>query len=469
MAHILVVEDEQILAKNLADALRYAGHDVSVHGSAEPVADKLDEINPDLALVDLRLPGMSGLDLLHQWRAKGARTPVCIMTAHGNIETAVEAMKAGADDFLTKPIDLKELALVVAKLLQHQRVVDSLDYFKSRERATSGVATLLGPSPQMEEIRGKVTRLARSTAIAGEFPPSVLITGETGTGKDLLARAIHYEGPRAAMPFVHVNCTAVPDELFEAELFGHVKGAFTSAQSTKKGLMEIADGGTIFFDEIGHMKTSLQSKLLTALEHRTLRPVGGTKERKVNVHVISATNRDLQTAIDIGEFRSDLFHRLRVVPIEMPPLRGRAEDIKLLALYFLDMYRSRFGSLADRLCEEAMEMLQEHDWPGNVRELSHLMENVVLMSDSAVIQPQHLPLTPARTQAKMELELQPSAQRLVIDFDSGKPVLEDLEYQVIKAALEYSGRNLSRAARMLGITRDAVRYRVNRYEGEKPE
>ncbi|GMU36397.1 MAG: sigma-54 dependent transcriptional regulator [Phycisphaerae bacterium] len=474
MAHILVVEDEEILAKNLADALRYAGHEVTLFHAAETAVDRLEEVAPDLVLLDLRLPGMTGLELLAAWRGRGSRVPAIIMTAHGNIETAVEAIKAGADDFLTKPIDLKELGLVVGKTLDHQRVVDNLDYFKNRERSTSGVATLLGTSAAMEEIRAKVQRLARSTAIAGEHPPSVLITGETGTGKDLLARAIHYEGPRSGASFVHVNCTAVPDELFEAELFGHVKGAFTSAQSNKKGLMEIADGGTIFFDEIGHMKPSLQAKLLTALEHRTIRPVGGTKERQVNVHVISATNRDLEAAIAGGEFRRDLYHRLRVVPIEMPPLRGRGEDVELLAKFFLDRYRARFGSLAQRISDGAMDVLRAHDWPGNVRELSHMMESVVLMSDAPVIEPHHLPLKAVRTGAVLEVELHPSSHRISVDFDSGKPVLEDLEYKVLKAALEYSGNNLSRAARMLGVTRDAIRYRINRYEeehasGRKPD
>ncbi|RJP31680.1 MAG: sigma-54-dependent Fis family transcriptional regulator [Phycisphaerales bacterium] len=462
MAQILVVEDEPIIARNVADALEYAGHDVDVAHDGEEALKRADDLTPDLLLLDIRLPRMSGLDVLKTLRGRGARAPAIVMTAHGNVETAVEAMKAGAADFLTKPVDLKELQIVVDKTLSHQRVVENLDYFKSRERADSGVSTIVGQSRATQDLRALILRIGKSQALAGKHPPSVLITGETGTGKDLVARAIHYAGPRAAGPFVQVNCTAVPDQLFESELFGHVKGAFTSAQDTRRGLMELADGGTIFFDEIGHMNAALQAKLLTAIEQKMIRPVGGRKERQVDVHVISATNRDLEAAIESGDFRDDLYHRLRVVPITLVPLRDRVEDILPLTAHFIAMYASRFGVRIDGMTDEAVEVMQRYDWPGNVRELSHVLENAVLMADEPTLNVQHLNIRKLQRPPAVEVSL-PGGLNINVDFESDRPILEDIEHTVIKAALEYSQHNLTRAARILGITRDAVRYRINKY------
>ncbi len=462
MAQILVVEDEPIIARNVADALEYAGHEVESVHTGEDALKRAEEVTPDLLLLDIRLPKMSGLDVLKTLRSRGVGAPAIVMTAHGNVETAVEAMKAGATDFLTKPIDLKELQIVVDKTLSHQRVVESLDYFKSRERADSGVSTIVGASKATQDLRALIVRIGKSQALAGKHPPGMLITGETGTGKDLVARAIHYAGPRAGGPFVQVNCTAVPDQLFESELFGHVKGAFTSAQDNKRGLMELADGGTIFFDEIGHMDAGLQAKLLTAIEQKVIRPVGGRKERQVDVHVISATNRDLEAAIESGDFRDDLYHRLRVVPITLVPLRDRVEDILPLTAHFITMYASRFGVRIDGMTDEAIEVMQRYDWPGNVRELSHVLENAVLMADEPTLNVQHLNIRKLSRPPAVEVAL-PGGFNINVDFESGRPILEDVENTVIRAALEYSQHNLTRAARILGITRDAVRYRVNKY------
>ncbi len=464
MAQILVIEDEAIIAKNVADALRYAGHEVETAASGEEGLKRVEDFSPDLIVLDLRLPKMGGMDVLKTLRSRGNHTPAIVMTAHGNVETAVEAMKTGAADFLSKPVDLKELQITADRVLSHQRVVENLDYFKNRERAGSGVATIIGDSPATDRLRSLILKLVNSPALGGMHPPSVLITGETGTGKDLVARAIHYEGPRANAPFVQINCTAVPDELFEAELFGHVKGAFTSAQESKKGLIEVADGGTIFFDEIGHMKPILQSKILTAIEQKTIRPVGGRKEREVNVHVISATNRNLEKAIKDGDFRDDLFHRLRVVPFALAPLRERVEDIEPLAGHFLATYISRFGTLVEGICDDAMQLMKHYDWPGNVRELSHVLENAVLMADEPRIGPAHLNIQQPDESASLEVTL-PGANSITVDFESGGAVLEEIEHATIQAALEYSGHNLTRAARVLGITRDAVRYRMNKYKG----
>ncbi len=471
MAQILIIEDEQILARNIRDALQYAGHEAQAVGTGEEGLEHLRTSSVDLVILDLRLPKMDGMDVLRTLRSQQNDVPIIIMTAHGTIDTAVEAMKCGANDFLTKPLDLKALQMLADRVLNHQRVVENLDYFRNRERADSGVETILGVSPHIESVRSRIRKLVASPALASEFPPSILITGETGTGKDLVARAIHYEGPRRDAPFVQVNCTALPETLFESELFGHVKGAFTGAQGSKKGLMEVANGGTIFFDEIGHLKPALQAKLLTAIEQKKIRPVGGTAERSVDVLVISATNRDLDAAIKAGEFREDLFHRLRVIPLHLISLRERPEDIELLARHFVALHAKRCGLPVTGISDEAMELVVQYDWPGNVRELSHALESAVYMCDHPLIAPDHLQIRARPKVATTEVAL-PGSGTITVDFNRGGPVLEDLEHEVLEAALTCAGRNLSRAARMLGITREAVRYRLEKHRtrrGQPPD
>jgi DNA-binding NtrC family response regulator len=369
---------------------------------------------------------------------------------------------------LTKPLDLKELELVVSRVLQHRRVADNLDYIRRRERSESALDQIIGRSEPMAMVRRMVERFLSTPALGSQFPPTVLLTGETGTGKDLVARAIHYAGPRRDGPFVPVNCTALPEHLVEAELFGHVKGAFTDARGDKRGLFEVADGGTLFLDEIGHMKPSLQAKLLGALEHRTIRPVGGTSERKINTHLIAATNRDLQAAIKTGEFRDDLYHRLRVLTVHLPPLRERGADVEELARHFLQLYTTRFGMPAAEISAEALAILRRYDWPGNVRELSHAIESALLIADGPRIGPEHLNVRPAGPGGAVEVHL-PGARVIAVDFADPErcPKLDALEHEVIRAALQYTHNNLSQAARLLGISRDAIRYRMEKREKEE--
>ncbi len=465
MATVLVIEDEPILARNICDAMVYGGHEASVASTGEDGLKSAAETRPDLVLLDYRLPGIDGLEVLRELRSRGQQVAAIMMTAHGNIDTAVEAMKIGASDFLTKPLDLQELKLVVERVLRHRAVSDELEYRRDRERADSELDRIIGDSEPMQRVKSFVQRITSTSALATDAPPSLLITGETGTGKDLVARAIHYVGPRHDAQFVHVNCTAMPDHLIESELFGHIKGAFTDARSDKRGLFELADGGTLFLDEIGHMKPVLQAKLLSVLEQRTIRPVGGTRERKINVHVIAATNRPLEEATSSGDFREDLYHRLRVLAVHMPPLRERGDDVDILAGHFTAACVARFGVPVKGLSDEALELVREYKWPGNVRELLHTIESASLITDGPYIGPEHLNIQ-AAPRAKVALQVPNVEQTIVLDFSDTCPKLEDIEHQIIVAALHHCRHNVSRAARILGISRDAVRYRLEKYGGE---
>ncbi len=318
----------------------------------------------------------------------------------------------------------------------------------------------------MRKVKKRIERLVSTSALAVENPPTILITGETGTGKGLIARAIHYNGPRSDGKFIHVNCTAIADHLAESEFFGHVKGAFTDARKDKIGLFELANHGTIFLDEIGHMPMSLQAKLLGVLEQRTIRAVGGTRDRKLDVHVIAATNRTMEEAIESGSFRQDLFHRLQVLRLEIPTLRVRGDDIVLLARLFLKRCSLRYGLDIDDISAPALEALLAHDWPGNVRELQHAIESAALIADSRELMLEHFSLQPVSTSGGVTIACQPQEHVINIDFARDPPLLNEVEYHIIQAALEYANHNLSRASRLLGISRDAIRYRLDRFEKE---
>lgn len=463
MAELLIIEDEPILAKNVCESLRLSGHAATSTATGEEGIAEAARLVPDLILVDFRLPGIDGLEVIRQLRAEGNSSSIIMMTAHGNIETAVEAMKRGASDFLTKPVDLHELRMVVERTLQHRVDAAELAYYRSRDRVESIDSQILGDCKPIRVVKEFVAKICAGSVLESEQPPSILIEGETGTGKDLLARAIHYSGPRKSKQFVQVNCTAMPDQLIESELFGHVKGSFTDARTDKRGLFEVADGGTIFLDEIGHMKGEFQAKLLNVLENRAIRPVGGMKEKRVNVHVIAATNRNLADAINEGEFREDLYHRLRVLTVLMPPLRDRGDDVELLAKHFLASCAARFGISLTGFSEDALAHIRQYDWPGNVRELLHCMESTVLTMDGAIVRPEHLNIRKAAQRGGLTLSLS-DYKSIQIDFAQEQPKLEEVEYEIITAALDYASQNASRAARILGISRDAIRYRIDKYQ-----
>lgn len=461
MSRILVIEDEPLLASNIQEKLQASGHEAYVAHSCRDALAAAERLCPDVIVLDLRLPDGDGLDILPKLKADSAATNVIVVTAHGNERIAVDAMKAGAFEYLTKPVRLDELALVVARAAEHRRITDNLAYLRTREEARSSLDRIVGESAPIRDIKKAIRRLVETEALRLSNPPTVLLTGETGTGKDLAARAIHYNGPRYDRPFIHVNCTALPASLFESELFGHLRGSFTSASHAKRGLFEVAEGGTLFLDEIGHLQLDMQAKLLHAIENREIRPVGATDTRAIDVHVIAATNKDLTEAVEAGEFRRDLYHRLRVIEIHLPPLRERTEDLPLLTEHLISMHARRFGVEPKHWTSGALALMQLHAWPGNVRELSHLIESCLLQLEETVITERNLPLTVDRSGRGVRIE---GPRGLVIDlnFDGDCPTLEEVERSILQAAFEHTGHNLTGAARILGITREAFRYRLNR-------
>ncbi|GMU34373.1 MAG: sigma-54-dependent Fis family transcriptional regulator [Planctomycetia bacterium] len=461
MTRVLIVEDERVLAKNVREKLVAHGYEARVAHSGKEALAESAQFLPELVLLDLCLPDTDGLDILPQLKAESPFVNVIVVTAHGNERIAVDAMKAGATEYLTKPVELDELLLVMARIVERQQTTDNLTFLKSREEESSGLDRIIGESAPIRVLKENIRRLTRGDVLSLPDPPTVLFTGETGTGKDLAARAIHYQGPRRGKPFIQVNCTALPATLFESELFGHMKGSFTSATQAKRGLFDVAQGGSIFLDEIGHMELEMQAKLLHAIESREIRPLGGTQTRKINVHIIAATNRNLEEAVEQGEFRRDLYHRLRVVEIALPPLRERLSDIPLLTSHFLALHCNRFGMKPRRLSPEAIAALEQYEWRGNIRELSHTLESALLQADCEVLDPMHLPLSSREKPGGAHVEI-PNGLVLRLEFDNACPTLEEIEHRILVATFEHTGQNLSRTARILGITREAVRYRLNK-------
>lgn len=461
MSRVLIIEDEPLLADNIREKLETVGHEVHVAHTCGEAMKCNARVSPEVIILDLRLPDGDGLEILPKLKEETSSTNVIVVTAHGNERIAVEAMKAGAFEYLTKPVRLDELSLVVTRAVDHGRLSNNLDFLRTQEEAKSGLNRIIGESKGVRDMKKAIRRLGKTDALRLPNPPTVLVTGETGTGKDLVARAIHYHGPRRDKPFIHVNCTAVPESLFESELFGHLRGAFTSASHAKRGLFEVAEGGTIFLDEIGHLQPDMQAKLLHAIENREIRPVGGTQMRSINVHIIAATNRDLREAVEANEFRRDLYHRIRVVEIALPPLRERADDLPSLVSHFLKMHAQRFGVRPKEITDDALSLMASHAWPGNIRELSHLIENCLLQLEEPVIDASNLPLIVDRPNHEVRIE-SPEGLVVHLDFDGVGPTLEEVERTILLAAYRYTGHNMTGAARLLGITREAFRYRLKR-------
>ncbi len=456
--HILIIEDEAVFAGAVRKRLRRGGFNAEVAGTLAEGATRISGKTPDLLLLDMRLPDGSGLDFLGALQNDKANTfPVLVMSAYGEIEDAVSAMKSGASDYLKKPIDLDELMLNVEKVLEKDALSQKLTYSSKREQHAHEGVEFLGDSPAIVAIRQQINRLKQLTGVS--VPPTILILGETGTGKDVVARLLHAHSARRERPFVHVDCASLPKDLIEAELFGHEKGAFTSAHVGRTGLIEAAEDGVLFMDEIGELPMDLQGKLLAVLERRTLRKVGTTKERPVAAWIIAATNRDVAQLVKQGEFRSDLYYRLNVLSISIAPLRERGDDIILLARHFIRQSAKRYGISSVTLSGQAIQALRSYHWPGNVRELKHMIERAVLLCGEGELSPDSLSLT-AHVQpgTGTGLNLSPGAEADL--------TLDNAELMLIKNALEKCGGNVSKAARELGITRMALRYRIKKHNLE---
>lgn len=447
---ILVVDDEHLIRWSLEQNLKKQGYEVMTASNGEEALKLAQSEQPDLILLDIQMPGINGLEVLEKVKETDEDIVVIMLTAQGGLETAVNAMRMGAYDYINKPFNLDELAIVIRKALETSSLRREVAGLRS-EHKKAGIPNIVGESKHMKNVLAMMDKVARSEA------STVLIQGESGTGKELVAKWIHYKSSRAEKPFVAINCAAVPATLLESELFGHEKGAFTDAKNTKKGLFELADGGTIFLDEIGDMEIGMQAKLLRFLEERTFRRIGGPKTLSVDIRIISATNKDLLKAIEEKSFRNDLYYRLQVIPIFLPPLRERREDIISLANYFIETFNKEFNKHVNGISGMAEKKLVDYGWPGNIRELKNVIERAIILGNEETLLLEHLPL-----------------EIIAKSSQSGAPVtslklppegvdIEEVEKELIRQALEGSDWNQSKAAKKLNLGIDAFRYRMKKF------
>ena len=448
-ARVVICDDEMLIRLWLSEHLAEAGLRTEAVGDGKELLAALQREPADLVLLDLRLPGISGLELLPTIRSLDPGLPVIMMTAYGEIETAVAAVRAGAHHFLEKPIALTELKLLIEQALEARELRTDVERFRDGYRWQFADVSLVGRSAAVRHIAELITRLATKGSAM-----NILLRGESGTGKDVVAHAIHAHGPRRAHPFIAVNCTSLPEHLVESELFGHEAGAYTDAREAKRGLFELANEGTIFLDEIGDMPRPMQAKLLQFLETHEFRRVGGVRNIEVDVHVVTATNRNLEEAVAAGAFREDLFYRLNVVPIIIPPLRERPEDVAPLAMHFAESLARELRQPSREFTSEALRALESYGWPGNARELRNTIERILLLFDEREIGLAQLPGEIAATAAV-------SSSGFVLPATGID--LEQLERDLLCQALQRTAGNKTGAARLLGLSRDTMRYRLEKF------
>jgi two-component system, NtrC family, response regulator AtoC len=464
---IMIVDDERLVRWSLRQKCEEWGYHVVEADSGGPALKLAQHESPDLVLLDVRMPDLTGIEVLDQLKKSGASRAVIMITADPQLDDVKAALKLGAYDFVGKPVDFDELHVTIKNALEATNLRTEVQTLRGEVRRGAGYSNVVSVSPKMTELMNFVRKVAASEAI------TILIQGESGTGKDLIAKAIHYESSRQERPFVAINCSAIPETLMEAELFGHEKGAFTDAKQMKKGLFEAADGGTLFLDEIGELSPLLQAKLLRVLEDQVIRRVGGIKDMQVDVRVIAASNRDLEKAVRENQFRQDLYYRLAIIAIFIPPLRDRREDIMPLVEFFIDRYNRRFKKAVRGISDETRRLILSHNWPGNVRELKNTIERGMILEDEPLLRPLYLPFSVGESGGRTVFERTSPADggqalpngrtlpRLYIP--EGGTSLEEVEHTMVELAMRQSNGNQTHAAKLLDISRDALRYKLKKF------
>jgi two-component system nitrogen regulation response regulator GlnG len=470
-SRILIADDEDSLRWVLDKGLRQAGYEITAVKDGESALRAFEAEPFDLVFLDVRMPGMDGLTALARLRELSPAAHVIVMTAHGTMETAIQAMQRGAYDYLAKPFDLDEAVLLAERALEARRLTQEVARLRTGLQEVKEFSALIGRHPRMQELYKAIGRIAGSDV-------TVLIRGESGTGKELVARAIHLYSRRSGRAFVAVSCAAIPATLLESEMFGHERGAFTDAKERRLGKFELAQGGTLYLDEIGDMPVELQTKLLRALQERTIERVGGHESIRIDVRVIAATNRDLETAMREGTFREDLYYRLNVVTLNLPPLRERRRDVPLLVEHFLAKHAEELGDRG--VAPEALDRLVGYDWPGNVRELENVIQRAMVLAQNGVILPEHLPIGPVSAAASVAVDatLEEIIERKLLECVRGlreraNANLYDLiiglvEKPLLRAVLRETSGNQVRAAQILGINRNTLRKKLTEH-GVDPE
>jgi two-component system response regulator AtoC len=464
---IMIVDDERLVRWSLRQKCEEWGYYVIEADSGEPALKLAQHESPDLVLLDVRMPDLTGIEVLDQLKKSGDARAVIMITADPQLDDVKAALKLGAYDFVGKPVDFDELRVTIKNALEATSLRAEVQTLRGEIRRDAGYNSVVSVSPKMIELMNFVRKVASSEAT------TILIQGESGTGKDLIAKAIHYESSRHEKPFVAINCSAIPETLMEAELFGHEKGAFTDAKQMKKGLFEAADGGTLFLDEIGELSPLLQAKLLRVLEDQVIRRVGGIKDMQVDVRVIAASNRDLEKAVREGQFRQDLYYRLAIIAIFIPPLRDRKEDILPLVDFFIDRYNRRFKKSIRGVTDDTRRLILTHNWPGNVRELKNTIERGMILEDEPFLRPVYLPFSVGESGGRTVFERTspsdggqtlPNGRTLPrLYIPEGGTSLEEVEHHMVELAMRQANGNQTHAAKLLDISRDALRYKLKKF------
>ncbi len=469
---VLIVDDEKLVRWSLRQKCEEWGYHVLEADNGSAALRVAHNESPDLVLLDVRLPDASGIEVLEQLKKSGDARAVIMITADPQLEDVKTALKLGAYDFVGKPLDFDELAVAVKNALETTRLRSEVESLRGEMRRRTGYHNVIGVSQKMSDLLGFVNKIAASEAT------TILVQGESGTGKDLIAKAIHYQSRRGEKPFVAINCSAIPETLMEAELFGHERGAFTDAKAMKKGLFEMADGGTLFLDEIGELSPLLQAKLLRVLEDQVIRRVGGVRDMQVDVRVIAASNRDLERAVRENTFRQDLYYRLAIISIFLPPLRERKEDILPLVEFFISRYNRKFRKNVTGISDETRKLMMKYDWPGNVRELKNAVERAMILEEDTQLNPAYLPFAVAKQHSALTAfetssgqngggsagkELPDGRSLPKLEIPEGGTSLEEVERELVELAMSQANGNQTHAARLLDISRDALRYKLKKF------